>query len=382
VKIGYIQIGDIGDSTKAEEVVAQIDVLSKDHDKIVFNISSFGGNVFDAFDIYDKIVSIDSIETEAVIQGKCMSAATVIACACDRTIAGEGSTFMVHNSLTPSTSGNAKTLTAEAQTLRHFDEKMVIVYKAKTGKTDVEIRELMSRDDDDGAWLNAHEAKELGFIDEIQSKNYTQKKKKQAMLAYAQFKNENKMSKPKNTLYDKLSKFMAMFTGMQEGEGQLVIDGDFSSEDSIGKPVGLLIDGQFSNAPEGPHVLADGATITVDADGNLVSYEAGEGDEEESTEEASASKGLTEDQVAKMIEDSTKPILDEVKAISEANAKGAELLDSMLTRLEGQKAAPKGKVDKTGTAGQDAKEPSWIDKFTGKDERAARIEQLNNIKQK
>ena len=62
---------------------------------ITVRINSGGGDVFAAQAI-GNLLEASAAETTAMIDGLCASAATIVACHCDRVMAAEDGTYMVH----------------------------------------------------------------------------------------------------------------------------------------------------------------------------------------------------------------------------------------------------------------------------------------------
>lgn len=131
--------------------------------KITVRINSSGGDVFAAQTI-GNLLEQHSAETVAHIDGICASAATIIACHCNRTEAARDSTYMIH----PAKMGvhsyvDAATMRKYIEALETITENIVTLYCDKTGKSKEDITALM----DATSWWTSAQAKENGFIDEI-----------------------------------------------------------------------------------------------------------------------------------------------------------------------------------------------------------------------
>jgi hypothetical protein len=88
--------------------------------------------------------------------------ATLIAVACHkRSIAANGR-FLIHNAWTV-TQGDADDHEKAAQTLRDCEAEAARFYAARTGQTEEAMRALMAEE----RWLTPAEAKDLGFVQEI-----------------------------------------------------------------------------------------------------------------------------------------------------------------------------------------------------------------------
>lgn len=129
--------------------------------QIVMNISSLGGDVNHALTIHDLLKSHPARVT-ARIMGATASAGTIVALAADSVEMSANALFLVHNAWTK-TLGNAEELRKTASDLDKFDDRIVNIYKKKTGRRDNTIRKLMAEE----RWIDADEAMEFGFVDKV-----------------------------------------------------------------------------------------------------------------------------------------------------------------------------------------------------------------------
>ena len=100
----------------------------------------------------------------ARIDGLCASAATIIACHCDKVVAANDSTYMVH----PVKMGlygylDAETMQQYIDALNTIRENIVTLYAKKTGREKDEVAGWM----DATSWWTGQEAKDNGFVDEL-----------------------------------------------------------------------------------------------------------------------------------------------------------------------------------------------------------------------
>ena len=128
---------------------------------VTVNISSLGGDVNDALVIHDLFKSHSGTVT-ANIMGATASSGTVIAMGADEVRMSENALFLIHNVWTGAI-GNADELRAVADDLDKFDERIINIYKAQTGKRASAIRNLMKEE----KWIDSTEAKDFGFIDKV-----------------------------------------------------------------------------------------------------------------------------------------------------------------------------------------------------------------------
>lgn len=121
--------------------------------EVRFYINSPGGSLFDSFAIYDAIkrISEEGITTVAHIEGWCLSAAVIVAAACDYRIAAPNCRFMVHNPI----GADDRTKDVINQYARLMEENSDL--------TAEEWKEKMNAQ----TWFTPEEALEWGLIDEI-----------------------------------------------------------------------------------------------------------------------------------------------------------------------------------------------------------------------
>src|SRR5574344_173407 len=175
-QIGYIDIyGPIGrggmfsEEFSAKEFINEFRKLEKECSQIVINISSEGGSVFEGQAIASEIKA-SKTKTICKIGALCASIATVIACACDKVIMPSNALFMTHAPLT-GVQGNAHDFRETAKLLDKIEETILNIYEDKCGgkRTRAQIKALVAGENNDGqgTWMDAYEAMEAGFVDEI-----------------------------------------------------------------------------------------------------------------------------------------------------------------------------------------------------------------------
>ena len=193
--------GDIADETWwGDEVTPKqfrddLEALGNVSD-ITVRINSGGGDVFAATAIGNTLEACKAKVT-AVIDGLCASAATIVACHCDKVIAANDSTYMIH----PVKMGllgyvgvdDLKNYIAAIETIR---DNIVTLYAKKTGREKDEVAAQM----DATSWFTAEEAKENGFVDELIDEDAPVVENRNGML----FVNKVSMNMP----FDKAPKFV------------------------------------------------------------------------------------------------------------------------------------------------------------------------------
>jgi ATP-dependent protease ClpP protease subunit len=132
-------------------------------DEITVRINSGGGDVFAAQAI-GNILEAHKGTVTATIDGVCASAATIVACHCDKVVAANDSTYMVH----PVRMGlygyaDAAELQQYIDAINTIRENIISLYAKKTGREKDEVAGWM----DATSWWTGPQAKENGFVDEL-----------------------------------------------------------------------------------------------------------------------------------------------------------------------------------------------------------------------
>ena len=151
-----------GDEVTPKQFADDLAALG-DVTEITVYINSGGGDVFAAQAIGNQLAR-NAATVTAHIDGLCASAATIVACHADKVVAAADSTYMVH----PVSMGLCGYLTADEMRnyLKALDatrESIVSLYAKKTGHDADECAKWM----DETNWWTADEAKENGFVDEV-----------------------------------------------------------------------------------------------------------------------------------------------------------------------------------------------------------------------
>lgn len=150
----YDEIGFWGTTAKA--FTDRLDEVSADATRILVSINSPGGNVFDAFAIYNALVRNDLPVTTRV-DGVAASAASLVFMAGNDRVMPENAMLMIHNAWTLA-AGTAEDLRNTAEMMDRATNGIVAAY-ARSGTSDDEIIAMM----DATTWMDALEAQSLGF---------------------------------------------------------------------------------------------------------------------------------------------------------------------------------------------------------------------------
>jgi ATP-dependent Clp endopeptidase proteolytic subunit ClpP len=156
----------IGTSFFGEPTVSAksfIDGLAElgDVPEIKLRINSPGGDVFDGVAIYNALKN-HKAKVTAHVDGLAASAASFVAMAADHIVMPSNSFMLVHNA-SGFAMGQADDMRAVASDLDRIDKSMTATYVARTGQSAARVRSLMKED----RLMDAAEAKELGFTDEV-----------------------------------------------------------------------------------------------------------------------------------------------------------------------------------------------------------------------
>lgn len=141
------------------------------NDAVTAKISSLGGSVDHALNIYDQFVEHGNVI--ANLSSFVASSATIIALGAKKTVMNENSFYLIHKLMNwmdewgYKNEDDIETLIAklekEKQQLAKMTLQVAKMYSSKSGKTLKEITDLMKEE----TWLTAEEAKQWGFVDEI-----------------------------------------------------------------------------------------------------------------------------------------------------------------------------------------------------------------------
>ena len=154
-----------GDEITPQQFVDDIKGLGS-IDTLTVRINSGGGDVFAAQAIGAQIDSLNKAGTETVcrIDGLCASAATIIAAHCKRTVANSDALYMIHlPSVCLWDACDENDLQAYLNELKAVKDSILQLYAKKTGQD----MDVLTGWMEDTSWFTANEAKENGFIDEV-----------------------------------------------------------------------------------------------------------------------------------------------------------------------------------------------------------------------
>lgn len=151
-----------GDEVTPKQFAEDLDALGP-VSEIAVRVNSGGGDVFAAQAI-GNMLERNAAHVTAYIDGVCASAATIVACHCDKVVAANDSTYMIH----PVKMGlfgyaDAEMLKQYMDAVATIRENIVSLYAKKTGREKDEVAGWM----DATSWWTGAQAKENGFVDEL-----------------------------------------------------------------------------------------------------------------------------------------------------------------------------------------------------------------------
>jgi len=247
---GHIYIyGEVGKQVTLDTVLKEITPKATAY---VVHIHSNGGDVFEGYAIYNALKNTGKNIT-VHIEGVCASIATLIAAAGSKIVMNTKSQFMIHNPRISSMGGDAKDLRNVAGQLDKIKSQLI---ESWVGRTSLTIQQLSDMYDHE-TWLNPEEAKEMGFVDEIQE--VLKAAASADLTKYYNMENSAILAKIDN-IGKMISKFFApknVTETLSDGRVVTLPDGD----DWTGQPA-TLEDG--SVLEDGTHTLAGGKTIVVE----------------------------------------------------------------------------------------------------------------------
>lgn len=162
-----------------DEVTPKIfrDELMSGEGDITVWINSPGGDCIAAAQIYNMLLEYKGNVT-IKIDGIAASAASVVAMAGNKVIMSPVSMLMIHNPMTMA-AGDTTEMKKAISMLTEVKESIINAYELKTGMNRDKIAKLMDAE----TWMDANKAVELGFADEILSRESSVK---QSAMMYSE----------------------------------------------------------------------------------------------------------------------------------------------------------------------------------------------------
>ncbi len=162
----YGVIGDswFEESVTARQFVADLRALEKEYKRINVRINSPGGSVFDGLPIFNAIRN-SKAEIHTYNDGLCASMAAVILMSGKTVHSADNALMMLHSPIS-GVYGNASDFNQVLEMLTKVQDSLISCITGRSSKTADEIKAAYF--DDKDHWLNADEAADEKFIDEIE----------------------------------------------------------------------------------------------------------------------------------------------------------------------------------------------------------------------
>ncbi|MPS30640.1 MAG: Clp protease ClpP [Alcaligenaceae bacterium] len=155
----YEEIGFWG--MTAKQFMDELDAVVVGAARLVVSINSPGGDVFDAFAIYNALRRLQ-IPVSTRVDGVAASAASLIFMAGEERPMPDNAMLMIHNMWTI-VLGSSEELRKQADMMDKATEGVLAAY-ARSGQDEAEIQRMM----DETTWMTALEAQALGFCTMIE----------------------------------------------------------------------------------------------------------------------------------------------------------------------------------------------------------------------
>jgi ATP-dependent Clp protease, protease subunit len=147
------------EATSPNEVADALEKANGEQLEVLIN--SPGGDVFAGSEIYTLLKDYKG-EVTIKITGVAASMGSVIAMAGDKVKISPTAQIMIHNVWSMAV-GDYRDMKHESDVLKNMNRSIAAAYQNKTGLSENELLGMMDRE----TWMNAQEAKEKGFVDEI-----------------------------------------------------------------------------------------------------------------------------------------------------------------------------------------------------------------------
>lgn len=157
-------------AVERQSVAAAIDQISRwarlDPERpITIRFNSPGGDVIYGLSLYDFLKSVDAEGTPVttVAMGMAASMAGTLLQAGRRRVVTPNSYFMIHE-ITGGTEGSASEMEDNTKLMKRLNDRLMIILAERSKMTVAKIKQAANRKD---FWVDAQQAVELGFADEI-----------------------------------------------------------------------------------------------------------------------------------------------------------------------------------------------------------------------
>lgn len=140
-----------------------INVLNENPlEDITLVIDSIGGSINAGSEIFTALKEHKGSVTSKIV-ARAYSIASIVPLASDKILMSPSAVYMLHNASVGGVSGDYREMERKADMLKNMSGGLAEMYAQKTGLSVDEIKEMMDKE----TFLNAQQALDYGFIDEI-----------------------------------------------------------------------------------------------------------------------------------------------------------------------------------------------------------------------
>jgi len=186
---------------------------------IEIDLSSVGGSVYDAFEIYNEIINYrrnTGSKVTIMLNGVVASAAAYLSMAATERIAYDNSVFMIHNAEVMAY-GDHRTMEFWKTDLEKTDKVIASAYSKASGRSLYDINNYMSDNiDNNGTYFYGKEIVEAGFASQIIDTDISKDRQNSITESKMMILNFNKNIKP--VVYDHEKMTAMLKTNTQQGK--------------------------------------------------------------------------------------------------------------------------------------------------------------------
>lgn len=154
-------LNEIGfQGVSASEFINELQSLGNKAE-IELHIHSPGGSMLDGFAIFNALKNHPAY-IHGIVDGIAASAASIVLMAANKITMPEDAFLMIHNAQ-GGAYGDSNELRGMAETMEKLQSSAIDIYQSRTGLDRQLIANMMSKE----TWMNANEAKQLGFCDQV-----------------------------------------------------------------------------------------------------------------------------------------------------------------------------------------------------------------------
>jgi len=240
------------------------------------SINSGGGSVYEAFEIYNEMISYrkrNNSKITAVLNGFVASAASYLSMGATERHAYDNSVFMIHNASMP-VFGDHRTMRFWSEDLEKTDKVIALAYSKASKKPTNEVLELMSvGQDNNGSYFYGEEIVNSGFATSILESGETLDKDNSITESKMNYVNFNKNIEPIEYDHEKI---VAMINTTNSQQALDINKGDKMDKlnELLNDLVNFKTNGDITLMDIAKKLGLETQVITEDQKVNLAGYEA------------------------------------------------------------------------------------------------------------